>query len=65
MTIHSQSDYGYSIPQIEHRNRAECLRRATLCDGLAAKHNALSIEAKKYREWAIDWRNEAETASVD
>lgn len=62
MTIHNQSDYGYSIPQIEHRNRAECLRRAALCDQLAIR---CPDKASEYRQWALDWRAEAQTASVD
>lgn len=62
MTIHSQSDYGYSVSQVEHRNRAECLRRAELCDGLAIQYPS---DAKKYREWACDWRKEARSASVE
>jgi hypothetical protein len=62
MTIHQQSDYGYNIPQIEHRNRTECLRRAALCDELAFKY---PNKAAEYQQWARDWRIEAQTASTD
>jgi hypothetical protein len=62
--MHNQSDYGYSLPQIEPRNRKFCLERAAFCDRMAALYTessgiGFSERAARYRNFAAQWRAEA------
>ena len=56
--MNRQSDYGYAVSSNEYRSPELCLRRAALCDQLAANYP----NDPRYPQWATGWREEAKTA---
>jgi hypothetical protein len=53
--LHYQSDYSYTVGDLEYRDRIICRRRAELADKLAEEASDPRRRAM-FLEWAATWR---------